>query len=98
MVSEMTRPATVQFLDSMMRGKSVNCRFEDIEAGAGADGQTLGAFKGADRAGALVVAVRNEADGGYEINPLPSRIVKKGEVLVALGTPEEVARLRAMLG
>ncbi|MCX5785416.1 MAG: NAD-binding protein [Elusimicrobia bacterium] len=98
MVSEMTRPATVQFLDSMMRGKSVNCRFEDIEAGAGANGKTLAAFKGADKAGALVVAVKSGADGGYEINPLPSRTIKKGEVLVALGTPEEVARLRELLG
>ncbi|HAF94914.1 MAG: hypothetical protein A2021_07865 [Elusimicrobia bacterium GWF2_52_66] len=98
MVSEMTRPATVQFLDSMMRGKSVNCRFEDIEAGPGADGKPLAAFKGADREGALVVAVKSGEDGGYEINPLPSRIVKKSEVLVALGTPDEIKRLRALLG
>jgi len=45
-----------------------------------------------------VVAVKSGEDGGYEINPLPSRIVKKSEVLVALGTPDEIKRLRALLG
>jgi len=98
MVSEMTRPATVQFLDSMMRGKSGNFRFEDIEAGGSAEGKPFSSFKGADKAGALVVAVKGEAAGSYEINPQPSRTVKKGEVLVALGTPEEIARLRAQIG
>jgi len=53
MASEMLRPATVQFLDSMLRGQKAGARFEDIEAGPGAAGRSLGDFKGAGCKGAL---------------------------------------------
>ncbi|MDD2804399.1 MAG: NAD-binding protein [Elusimicrobiales bacterium] len=93
MASEMVRPATVQFLDSMLRGQKSGARFEDIEAGAGADGRDLAEFKGADRKGALVVAVRQPGENAYELNPLPGQKLKKGDVLVALGTPDQLREL-----
>lgn len=95
MASEMVRPATVQFLDSMLRGQKSGARFEDIEAGPGAEGRELSAFKGADRKGALVVAIRKPGDNSYELNPAPALKLKKGDVLVALGTPEELKALAA---
>lgn len=97
MASEMVRPATVKFLDSMLRGQASGARFEDIEAGAGAQGRTLGDFKGADRKGALVVALRAQGADAYELNPLPSAPVRDGDVLVAVGTPDELAALKASL-
>ena len=97
MASEMVRPATVQFLDSMLRGQKSGARFEDIEAGPGAEGRELGEYKGADRSGALVVAMRKPGDNSYELNPQPSLKLKKGDVLVALGTPEELKALAAAI-
>jgi voltage-gated potassium channel len=97
MASEMLRPATVQFLDSMMRGHKAGARFEDAEAGPGAEGRQLGEFKGADTKGALVVALKNSGENTYEINPLPSVKLKKGDILVALGTPEELKALTSSL-
>jgi voltage-gated potassium channel len=97
MASEMVRPATVQFLDSMLRGQKGGIRFEDISAGAGAEGRSLGEFKGADRKGALIVAMKNKADNTYEVNPLPGVKLKSGDVLVALGTPEELKALSSAL-
>jgi len=97
MASEMVRPATVQFLDSMLRGQKAGVRFEDMEAGAGADGRLLGEFKGAGSRGALVVALKNPGKQEYEINPLPEVKLRKGDVLVALGTPEELKALSASL-
>ncbi|MBI4352257.1 MAG: potassium channel protein [Elusimicrobia bacterium] len=97
MASEMLRPATVKFLDSMLRGQKAGVRFEDMEAGAGAEGRLLGEFKGAAAKGALVVALRNSGNQEYEINPLPAVKLKKGDVLVALGTPEELKALAAAL-
>ncbi len=97
MASEMVRPATVQFLDSMLRGQKEGVRFEDIEAGPGVDGRTLGEFKGAGRKGALVVALKNPVGNSYTINPLPSVTLKRGDVLVALGDPEELRALSAAL-
>lgn len=97
MASEMLRPATVKFLDSMLRGQKAGVRFEDMEAGAGAEGRPLGDFKGAGSRGALVVALKNPGTQDYEINPLPEVKLKKGDVLVALGTPEELKALSAAL-
>ncbi len=97
MASEMVRPATVQFLDSMLRGQGAGARFEDISVGHGAGGQELGRFKGADRRGALIVAIRKPGENAYELNPPPGLKLKKGDVLVALGTPEELSALTASL-
>jgi len=97
MASEMLRPATVKFLDSMLRGQKAGVRFEDMEAGTGAEGRPLGDFKGAASKGALIVALKNPGSQEYEINPLPGVKLKKGDVLVAIGTPEELKTLAAAL-
>jgi voltage-gated potassium channel len=97
MASEMVRPATVEFLDSMMRGHEAGTRFEDIPAGPGAEGRELGAFKGADRKGALVVALKNRDGNVYEINPVPATKLRSGDVLVALGDQEELKALASRL-
>lgn len=97
MASEMLRPATVQFLDSMLRAQKSGARFEDIEAGPGAEGRELGEFKGADREGALVVAVKKPGDNAYKLNPLPGLKLKKGDILVALGTPAQLKSLESSL-
>ncbi len=97
MASEMLRPATVQFLDSMLRGQKAGARFEDIEAGPGAEGRALLDFKGADAKGALVVAMKKPGENSYELNPLPGVKLKKGDVLVALGTPDELKALSSAL-
>ncbi|OGS16935.1 MAG: hypothetical protein A2234_09010 [Elusimicrobia bacterium RIFOXYA2_FULL_58_8] len=97
MASEMLRPATVKFLDSMLRGQKAGVRFEDIEAGAGAHGRLMGDFKGAGSKGALIVALKIPGKQDYEINPLPEVKLEKGCVLVALGTPEELKTLSAAL-
>ncbi len=97
MASEMVRPDTVKFLDSMLRGQKAGTRFEDIETGSGAEGRLLGDFKGADRKGALVVARKDGGANSYDINPPPDTKLRKGDVLVALGTPEELKALSSRL-
>jgi voltage-gated potassium channel len=97
MASEMVRPATVQFLDSMLRAQKSGARFEDIKAGTRAAGRELGEFKGAEREGALVVAMKRPGDNAYELNPLPGLKLKEGDVLVALGTPAQLKSLSSSL-
>jgi len=97
MASEMLRPATVQFLDSMLRAQKSGARFEDIPAGPGAAGRQLAEFKGADRKGALVVAMKKAGESSYELNPLPGLQLNEGDILVALGTPQQLKVLAASL-
>jgi len=97
MASEMVRPATVQFLDSMLRGQKGGTRFEDIVAGERAEGRPLGDFKGADSTGALVVAMKDRDSNSYSINPLPAVKLRKGDILVALGTPDQLKALSSSI-
>lgn len=93
MASEMIRPSTAQFLDKMMRdGK--NFRFEDITIGENAAGKPLSVFKGGEGGVALVVAVKHTSGHNYELNPVNSKLLNKGDIMVALGSPNEIAALR----
>lgn len=97
MTSEMVRPSTTQFLDMMMRGaQGGNYRFEDVAAGEKAVGKEL--RECASGGGALVVALKNTVSDSYQINPDQGAKLRKGDVFVVLGTPEQVEQLRARLG
>jgi len=93
MVSEMVRPSTVTFLDSMLRDNRTNYRFEDVPVTR--EGLTAGIlYKAARAEGAGIAAIRL-ADGTFDINPADDRPLKKGETAIALATPEQVIKLRA---
>lgn len=97
MTSEMVRPSTTQFLDFMMRGsQGGNYRFEDVSAGESCLGKELRDY--AAGGGALVVALKNTLADSYQINPDQGAKLKKGDVFVVLGTPEQVVELRGRLG
>jgi len=96
MAAEMVRPSTAQFLDQMMRDGR-NFRFEDVPAGTGAEGKELGSFKGSEGNCPLVVAVKNASGSSYEINPPGSRLIKRDDIFIVIGSPEEVKQLRVRL-
>ena len=47
--------------------------------------------------GVTVVAVRRK-DGKLEMNPSPEMRLEAGDVLVGIGSPENIARLRRIAG
>ena len=98
MASEMIRPAAVGFLDSMIRAEGKVLRIEDVPVPEGSklDGKPLGDLKGGEGSAALVLAVRDAA-GAYDINPSPSRAVRSGEVLVAMGAKDQLKELQEKL-
>ena len=99
MASEMIRPTVVNFLDTMLREKESTLRVEEatVQQGAAVEGKTLADAAIRRKTGALLVAIR-KPDGTFEFNPPPDREVLAGEVLVALGNPEQVKGLREMAG
>ncbi|MFA5160715.1 MAG: potassium channel protein [Elusimicrobiales bacterium] len=95
MVSEMVRPATVTFLDNMLREARNAYRFEDVEIRTPV---LLGDIKGAQGGAALAVAVRRRGAVDYEMNPAPDMRLAEGDVVIALGSREQIASLRRGLG
>ncbi|MBI5883515.1 MAG: NAD-binding protein [Elusimicrobia bacterium] len=96
MASEMVRPATVGFLDSMMRDKGSSFRFEEIDVPKESPfvGRCLSELKEAGGDGSLLVAVLDQESKKYEINPDCRRPIKAGDALVMLGEAPRLALLR----
>ena len=93
MVSEMVRPATVGFLDCMLRDSASDCRFEDIPVGPSYKGK-LAELQACGHADWPVIVGLKTAQGGYEINPSGERTLQAGDALVALGTQKQIGKMR----
>jgi voltage-gated potassium channel len=96
MVSEMVRPATVGFLDSMMRERGSVVRFDEVAVPEGSPfvGRPVGDVKGAEGHAPLLVAVLEEETGRYDINPDSKRPIKSGDRLVMIGEASSLSELR----
>ncbi|MEM6291707.1 MAG: potassium channel protein [Myxococcota bacterium] len=99
LASELLRPHVVRFLDEMLRDKEARLRIEEATVGPGGDvvGMTLGSANFRERAGVLVMAVR-QPDGDVVHVPPPDLAIEPGQTLIAIGTPEHIDELRATVG
>ena len=98
LASEMIRPATVGFLDAMLRERSVHVRFDEVEIteGSPAVGRGVDEYRG-QGAGALLVAVVAAGSQRYEINPPSERLLRAGDRLVLIGETSQLRELRGRL-
>jgi voltage-gated potassium channel len=96
LASEMVRPLTVGFLDSMLRDSEANVRFEEVAvaAGSGLVGGPISAVNGSEGGAPLLVAVVAAGSGRYEINPPAARAVAAGDRLVLIGETAAIGALR----
>jgi len=100
LVTELLRPHTAEFLDSMMRGTGEEqLRFDDVKVHQGSEyeGRSLREAPIREHANVLIVAIRGP-DGQFVYNPPADQRLESGSYVVVLGTREGVQRLRAMVG
>ncbi len=98
MVSEMVRPAVVEFLDLMLRDPKKNLRIEEVEIPEGSPlvGVRLrdSAIRSATKV--LVIAVKYpESPPRYDYNPGPDLVLEERMTLIVLAETVEMNRLRA---
>lgn len=99
LVTELVRPHTAEFLDSMMRGTGEGqLRFDDVEVRGGSryEGQSLREVPLRTEANVLVVAIRG-SDGKFIYNPPAEQRIEPGSYIVVLGTRDGVRRVREMM-
>lgn len=97
MVSEMVRPAVVEFLDLMLRDPEKNLRIEEVAipdesslVGAQLKDTTIRA-----RTKAMVIACKHAGSPPrYTYNPGPTLALEKGMVLIVLAETAEMNKLR----
>lgn len=92
--SSMLRPAVVSFLDEMLRTDD-KLRVEEVVVAPGFGGRALSEAVPA-APGYVVLAVRT--DGGWQFNPPAGFLLKAGQVVVAMATPEGRRDLESLLG
>ena len=98
MVSELVRPATVTFLDGMLRDRQTHVRIEDIhiEAGAALAGKSLTEAAIPAKLGALVLAIRHEGEERFDYNPHGATKLVAGATLIVMGDLPAIDKLRRM--
>ncbi len=94
MASFVVQPHVVEFVDVVMHDGSLEFRLEEVLIAADSPlaGQTIRATHLRDRTGALVLAIRRP-DGGFLTNPSPDDVIGAGDVLISIGTADQLALL-----
>lgn len=87
MVSEMTRPSVVSFLDFMLRSKNCTIRVEEIEISAASRfiGRTLHQTGILETEGVTVVALKDKTKDTYVFNPSTSTVITADQILIVIG-------------
>ncbi|MGZ4729178.1 MAG: potassium channel family protein [Acidimicrobiales bacterium] len=96
MAAFVLRPHVAEFLDVVMRERSLEFRLEEVPVGVDSPivGRTLRDSHLRDLTGALVLALR-DADGTFQTNPSPDLEIRGGQVIIAIGTQAELDALVA---
>jgi voltage-gated potassium channel len=91
------QPNVVEFLDVVMHEGSLEFRLEEITVcrGSRLAGRTMAEGEAAEATGALVLALRDR-DGAFRTNPPRHALVEAGQILIAIGTSEQLARLQRL--
>ncbi len=97
MAQLMVKPQVASFLNSLTSSDQPGMSFEEIEVKStcGAVGLTIGELDVATRTGANIVAVRKHG-GRLEVRPTKDTVLEEADVLVGVGSPEEIRKLEQM--
>ena len=96
MAAFIMQPNVAEFLDVVMHDGSLEFRLEEVPVPetSAAIGQSLKDLDIRARTGALVLALRNR-DGSFTSNPQVDTIVAADQVLIAVGTVDQLHQLEA---
>ena len=93
------KPQVADFLEIVATagGPMPDLRFEEIEVAreCGLAGKTIGELRVHDLTGAMIVAIRRQ-DGTFDVTPGPKARIDEGEVVIGVGTTDQMVRLEAL--
>jgi voltage-gated potassium channel len=91
------KPQVAAFLETVSTHGGPEMRFEEIEvtAACGQAGRTIRELRVRHRTGALVVGLRKR-DGAFDTTPDPDTVLEEGDVLIGVGTNDELSALEEL--
>ncbi len=97
MASFVVQPNVAEFVDVVMHERSMEFRMQEVELPDGSPlvGHSLRELQLRERANVLVLAVRL-ADGTFVTNPDPASTLQPHQVIIAVGTADDLQRLERL--
>ncbi len=97
MAQLMVKPQVASFLNSLTSSRQPEMSIEEIEVRStcGAVGLTIGELDVAEQTGANIVAVHKHG-GGLDVRPTKDTLLEEADVIVGVGSPEEIRKLERM--
>ena len=98
MAALMLRPTVISFLDIITHAGNRVLDLEDVPVirGSSIDGKTLVDVRIPEKTGLIVLAIRKKSDDRWIFNPSSNEVLRAGDVMVVLGTEEQVEVLRRL--
>lgn len=95
MAAAVLRPHVIEFLDTAMHSENLDLEIEDVLVGPTAEfaGKAIRDSGIRQKSGCIILAVRCN-DGTFTHNPTPERVLAAEEIMIVMGTPEQLMILR----
>ncbi len=92
------QPHVAEFLDEVLHdeGHDVSVNEVVVSDTSSMRGKTLMDLRAEDGRRSLIIAIR-KGDGRYHTNPAPTTTLDGGDVIIALGSADELSRLRSII-
>ncbi len=92
------QPHVAEFLDEVLHDEGHDVAVHEVVVPNGSPmvGRSLMDLRADDGRRSLIIAIR-QGDGRYHTNPVPSTQLNGGDVIIALGSASELARLRSVV-
>ena len=92
-------PTVADFLDVVMHDGSLEFRLAEtlVQPGSSLDGSTIQAAQIRDKTGTLILAIR-EPDGTFVTNPPATHPLRVNQVLISIGTADQIGTLEEAAG
>ncbi len=96
MATAVTHPLVTEFLDVVMHAPEYDLRIDQVNLSENSAlvGQSLKDANIKQQSGAMILALNQS--GKLITNPLPDQVFCSGDILIALGTEEELKKLAAL--
>jgi voltage-gated potassium channel len=98
MANLVLKPQVIEFIDTVMTATGPDLHLAQIEVPQrfAKAGQTIREIRVRHETGAMIVALRKK-DGAFDTTPEPEAVLDVGDVLVGVGTAEELRRLEELI-
>jgi voltage-gated potassium channel len=99
MASLLLKPLVSDYVELVAGGGKLELRVEEFELKGDCChlGRTIEDLEVRKRTGATILAVRHASTGSFDTNPSPAQHLQTGDVLVAIGTNEEMQQLERLI-